>query len=123
MPHALAYGGLEVRRLEIRALPALLSPGADHLERTILSPAPLDRLDAPDRCDPVSLRGLSLQFRKFPAVQGKVFLAQGRADSRAKGGNASPRVNKSDFLDQEFLDQALRRTYHHLRADQKNGSK
>jgi hypothetical protein len=94
MPYALANRRVEVGRLEIRALPALLSPGADHLERAILSSEALDHLNAPDRCDAVPLRGLPLQLRKFPAVQGKVFLAPA---SGAKGGNARPRITTADF--------------------------
>ena len=91
MPRAMAYQRMGVGRVEIRALPALLSPGTDHLERAILSPAPLDHPDAPDRRDALSLRGLPLQFRKFPAVQGKIFLAEGGTGS-TKGGNASSQV-------------------------------
>jgi hypothetical protein len=41
--------------LEIRPLPALLSPGIDHLERTILSSAALDGDHAALRRDSVPL--------------------------------------------------------------------
>jgi hypothetical protein len=60
MPCALANQRMGIGRLEIRALPALLSPGVDYLECAVLSPAPLDHLDAPDRRDALSLRGLPL---------------------------------------------------------------
>jgi hypothetical protein len=60
LPQTMADQRVGVRRVEIRALPALLSPGAHHLERAILSPAPLDHLDASDWRDALSLRGLPL---------------------------------------------------------------
>ncbi len=68
MPHALEDQRVGEWSLEIRSLSALLSPGFEHLERAILSPAPLD-------CDPAALRryslslsGVPLQFRQFPRV-------------------------------------------------------
>jgi hypothetical protein len=43
VPQALEDQRMGGGSLEIRPLPALLSPGIDHLERTILSSATLDR--------------------------------------------------------------------------------
>jgi hypothetical protein len=53
MPHALENQRMGEWSLEIRSLSALLSTGFEHLERAILSPAPLD-------CDPAALRRYSL---------------------------------------------------------------
>ena len=61
--------------LEIRPLPALLSPGTDHLERTVLSSTALDCDYATLRRHALPLPGMPLQFRKFSPVQGKAQLA------------------------------------------------
>jgi hypothetical protein len=71
VPRPLENQRMGGRSLEIRPLPALLSPGFEHLERTILSPAALDRDPAALWRDPLSMSGLPLQFRKLPRVQGK----------------------------------------------------
>jgi hypothetical protein len=60
--------------LEICPLPALLSPGIDHLERTVLPPSALDPDHAPLRGDSIPLPRLPLQFRQFPSVQRKARL-------------------------------------------------
>jgi hypothetical protein len=78
--------------LEIRALPALLSPGTDHLERTLLSSAALDHPAAEIGCDSVSVRFVPMQLRELPALQGEVFVAEDGAIRGAKDGNASPQV-------------------------------
>ena len=62
--------------LEIRPLPALLSPGIKHLERAILSPSAVDRHPAAHGRDALPLRGVPLQFRQLPAVQGKILVAE-----------------------------------------------
>ena len=77
MPLALAHKRVGGGRMEIRALPALLSSGTSHLERAILSPATVDHDVASSGRNALSLRGLPVQFRELPPVQGKVFLAQG----------------------------------------------
>ena len=69
VPRTLGNQRVGLRRLEIRALPALLSPGSDHLERAVLSPAAMDRDPAEVRRHSLSLRRLPLQFRQLPALQ------------------------------------------------------
>lgn len=64
--------------LEICPLSPLLSPGIDHLERAVLSSAPLDGHHAPLRRHSVSMPFLPLQFRQFSPVQGKAQLARRR---------------------------------------------
>jgi hypothetical protein len=76
---------LGFRRLEICAMPALLSPGAHHLERTVLSPATLDRLSAQVRRHSVPLRGLPVQFRELQALQGTLFLAEEQSGAAGSG--------------------------------------
>jgi hypothetical protein len=66
------------RSLEIRPLSALLSPGIDHLERTILSSAALDGDHAALRCNSLPVPGLPLQFRQFSPVQRETQLARRR---------------------------------------------
>jgi len=58
MPDAMGDQRLGVRRLEIRTLPALLSSGADHLERALLPSTALDGPAATPGRDAVSLRGV-----------------------------------------------------------------
>jgi hypothetical protein len=65
-------------RLEICPLPPLLSPGTDHLERTVLSSAALDGDYAPLRRHSVPLPVVPLQLREFSPVQGKAQLARPR---------------------------------------------
>jgi len=68
-------------RLEICALPALLSAGSDHLERAVLSSAIVDAFPAAHGRDSVSLRGVPVQFCEFPPLQGALFLAQTEGSS------------------------------------------
>jgi hypothetical protein len=65
-------------RLEICPLSPLLSPGTDHLERTLLSSAALDGDYAPLRRHSVPLPVVPLQLREFSPVQGKAQLARPR---------------------------------------------
>jgi hypothetical protein len=74
MPHALADQCLGFRSVEIRTLPALLSPGTHHLERAILSPRPLDHLATASARNALSLRRMPLQFREFQTLQREVFV-------------------------------------------------
>jgi hypothetical protein len=76
VPHPLENQRLGCGRVEIRAMPALLSPGTHYLERAVLPPFAVDRRPAPVRRDSVPLRGLPMQFRELPALQGALFLAQ-----------------------------------------------
>jgi hypothetical protein len=71
MPQSLEHQCMGRGGLDIRPLPALLSPGFDHLERTVLSSASLDDHYAALRGDSLSMPGVPLQFRQFPSVQGK----------------------------------------------------
>jgi len=64
------------RSLEIRALSAMLPPGSDDVERAVLSRAALDRDDAARRGHSLPVRGVPLQFRELPSVQGETELAQ-----------------------------------------------
>src|SRR5580704_7189224 len=61
--------------LEVCALPPLLSPGTDHLERAILSPPALDRVSAACGSHTLSVRRMPVQLRQLPAVQGTLQLA------------------------------------------------
>jgi len=72
--------------MEIRALPALLPPGTDRLERAVLSSAGLDHGLAAHGSDAVSLRSLPLQFRQFPAVQGEILVAAADSGTGAARG-------------------------------------
>jgi len=60
MPHPLANERVGGWSLEIRPLPALLSPGFEHLERTVLSSSALDDPAIALWRDSLSLRGLPL---------------------------------------------------------------
>jgi hypothetical protein len=71
LPNALGDECLGRWRLEIRPLPALLSPGSDHLERAVLPSSLFDALSVANRRDALSLRPMPLQFCEFPAVPGK----------------------------------------------------
>ena len=70
------------RGLAIRPLPAVLPAGTDHLERAVLSSAPLDRVPAASRGHAVPLRRLPLQLRQLPQVQGAFYLASQNAGGR-----------------------------------------
>jgi len=59
---SLDYKCLGRWRLEICPLPALLSSGFDHLERTVLPPAEIHNVDAADGRHSLSLCGLPLQL-------------------------------------------------------------
>jgi hypothetical protein len=100
MPHALENQRMGQRGVEICPLPAMLSPGFEHLERAILSSSPLDCDSAALRRDSLSLPRMPLQFRQLPGVQGKAQLAcrrDGAGYRRAFGSEApcklEPRVN------------------------------
>jgi hypothetical protein len=92
MQRALANQRMGLRGLEVRAMPKLLSSGPDHLERAILSPAPLDQLAASIGRDALSLRCLPLQFRELPVVQRKVFLEEAGSGGGRKSGNPSSEI-------------------------------
>jgi len=76
MPGPLGNQRLGIRRLEICALPAMLPPGADHLERAVLPPTALDGPSVARRRHTLSLRRLPLQLRELPPVQGAAFVAE-----------------------------------------------
>jgi hypothetical protein len=80
--------------LEIRPLSAMLSPGSDHLERAVLSPAALDRDHAALRSDALPVSRVPLQFRQFPAVQREIKLA--------RRGSGYGRTFPSQALDRPF---------------------
>jgi len=85
VPCALDHQCLGGRRLEVCTLPSLLSPGFDHLERTILSSARHHDADAEIGRDSLPVRGLPLQFRQLQAVQREVFMAQAQDAKRRTG--------------------------------------
>lgn len=77
MQDALGNRRVGRRSVEIRALPALLSSGTDHLERAVLSSSAKYGDYASAGRDAVSMRGLPLQLRKLPPVQRALFMAEG----------------------------------------------
>ena len=81
-PQSLEHECMGRRGLEVRPLPALLSPGFDHLERAVLSSASLDAHYAPLRCDSLPMPGVPLQFRQFSSLQGKAQLERRRNSVR-----------------------------------------
>jgi hypothetical protein len=86
MPQPLEDQRMGGGSLEIRPLSTLLSPGINHLERTILSPAALDGDHAALWRNAVPMPVMPLQFRQFSPVQGKAKLARRR---RAGAGRAN----------------------------------
>jgi hypothetical protein len=72
--------------MEIRALPPLLPPGTHHVERAILQPQALDNAASAARRHTLPLRGLPLQFRQLPPLQGTLQLAS--SDSHGGCGAA-----------------------------------
>jgi hypothetical protein len=81
VPNTLGDQCLVGWRLEICALPALLSSGPDHVERALLPPAPLDNPAIAAARDSVSMRFMPMQLRELPAVQGEIFVAEERGGS------------------------------------------
>jgi hypothetical protein len=75
LPRALVYQCVGRQRVEIRALPAMLSPGIIHLERAILSRSAVDHLDAPLGRYSLPLPSMPLQFRGLPGLQRAPVLA------------------------------------------------
>jgi len=63
--YPLGHQHLGIRRLEIRALPKVLSPATFHLERTALQPAPLDPTAAAARRYSLPVRLVPLQLRQL----------------------------------------------------------
>jgi hypothetical protein len=94
---------LGLRRLEIRALPALLPSGTEHLESAILSPANVDDPPPELRRHAVSLRGVPLQLCELPRMQGEIFMAEAghragtgsRNDARLDSGDVSSGPGKT----------------------------
>jgi hypothetical protein len=88
--------------LEIRALPALLSPGVDHLERPLLPSAALDDPAAEIGCDSVPMRVMPLQLCELSALQRKVFVAEECAGSgrgySAESGDGHSRDGNSRLI-------------------------
>jgi hypothetical protein len=68
LPLAMGNQCVGLRRLEICALPEVLSPGADYLEPAILSPLALDHYPVEFGGDPVSLCRVPVQLRKLPRM-------------------------------------------------------
>src|SRR5580700_8776839 len=103
LPRTLGDQRMGLRRLEIRALPALLSPGTDDLEPAILSPAALDHAPPEPRRNSVPLRRLPVQLRELPRMQGEIFMAEAghragtgsRNDARLDSGDVSSGPGKT----------------------------
>ena len=76
LPDSMGDQRVGLRRMEICAMPALLSPGAHHLEPAILSRASGHHDPAGLGSHSLSLRGLPLQLCKLPRMQGEIFMAE-----------------------------------------------
>jgi hypothetical protein len=76
LPDSMGDQRVGLRRMEIRSLPSLLSPGANHLEPAILSRATRAHDPAGLGSHSLSLRGLPLQLCELPRMQGEIFMAE-----------------------------------------------
>jgi len=95
--------------MEVCSLPALLSPGIDYLERTVLPSSALDADHAPLWGDALPLPCLPLQFRQFPSVQGKARLEEfrSRAHPRRTAAGKQPSAQLAQLAGDELPDLRL----------------